>query len=336
MSISQAIHREPVQVRGLEARRASRDALYTGTARAWADFWISRVMVPSAERWPGFVSRMKPVFVEMAWRTSGYLRGSLVANARRILGDQAGSAAHARLGRAVLSNFYDFICEIAGGEAAAGASRFDEDKLEGRDGEIIGRERYLATRALKRGAILVTAHLGAFESAVAALRRDEPHVHIVFRRDPMKRFERLRAAQRQRLGVIEAAVDDGLGVWMNLRDALLNDHVVLMQGDRVMPSQNGVSIPFFDGHMLFPTGPVKLAMMTGSPLVPIFAPRGPDGRVQIIIETPVSIIASDDRARDVEHALIQLAAMIENSVRAYPDQWLVLQRAFCEDQTSES
>jgi lauroyl/myristoyl acyltransferase len=310
----------------LEVASARPDARYTTKAKAWSHFWMHRVMLPSVVRWPGLVRAVKPFCIEMTWRTSGYLRGSLVTNARRILGDAAGAGAHAAMGKTVLGNFYDSICEIAN------ISRISMSELQGRVGAVSGRERYLKMRALKRGAILVTAHLGAFEAAVAALRRDEPRVHIVFHRDALERFERLRAALHERLDVIEAPVDNGLGVWINLRDALLNDEVVLMQGDRVMPGQRGVRLPFFNGHMLFPSGPVKLARMTGAPLVPVFAPRLPDGRAKIILEEPIIVSAGNEDPSRPDDALIQLARIIEQMVRAHPEQWLALQRAFCEDQ----
>ena len=260
----------------------------------------------------------------MTWRAIANLRTNLLLNARRVLGPQASQSASTTFGKAVLGNFYDFICEIAlGGKGP-----------QARIAEVVGRERYLQARSLKRGAILVTAHLGAFEAGVAALRQDESRVHVVFRRDPMKRFERLRAAQRERLGVIEAAVDDGLAVWMNLRDALLNDEVVLMQGDRVMPGQSGLRVPFLNGHIIVPRGPVKLAMITGAPLIPIFAPRMPDGSIRIVLEESIDLYAgrSSDRASD--QAVVSLAAVLERAVRNHPEQWLVLHRAFCEDQAT--
>ena len=33
-----------------------------------------------------------------------------------------------------------------------------------------------------------------------------------------------------------------------------------MQADRVMPGQKGQAVPFFSGHTLLPTGPIKLAI----------------------------------------------------------------------------
>ena len=52
------------------------------------------------------------------------------------------------------------------------------------------------------------------------------------------------------VGFLEAPVDDGLSVWVGLRDALLRNEVVLMQGDRVMPGQRGMRLPFLSGHMV--------------------------------------------------------------------------------------
>src|SRR5262245_12975358 len=222
---------------------------FSRTGRTWARFWVSWFMMWNLQRNPGLVRRTKPFFTTMAWRTSSSLRRSLLANARRILGDGAPIERQEALAKSVLANVYDFLCDIGD------TPHLSDHELQGRVARVEGRDRYRQARSLKRGAILVTAHLGSFETAVAALRRDEPRVHIVFRRDPMERFERMRAAQRLRLGVIEAPVDDGLAVWVKLRDALLNDEVVLMQADRAMPGQTGHKVRFLHGHLLVPAGP---------------------------------------------------------------------------------
>jgi lauroyl/myristoyl acyltransferase len=310
--------------------RSEPDPRLSRRVQAWANLWVSFALMRSVERHPRLMRKAKPLLTNLAWRNSRYLRTSLLANARRILGANAGLDERTALAKGVLSNVYDFIGEIAG------AARMSDDQLHARIAHVHGRDRYLQARSAKRGAILVTAHLGAFETSVAALRRDESRVHIVFQRDPMKRFEAMRAAQRRRLGVIEAPVDDGLSVWMKLRDALLNDEVVLLQGDRVMPGQTGRRMRFLDGHMLFPSGPVKLAQATGAPLIPIFAPRTADGKVLIILEEPIPVHWVDQTPTEPHPSMLQLARIIERYVRQYPDQWLVMHRAFCEDQAARS
>jgi lauroyl/myristoyl acyltransferase len=96
-----------------------------------------------------------------------------------------------------------------------------------------------------------------------------------------------------------------------------------------MPGQKGAKVPVFNGHLLLPTSPVKLALASGAPIVPIFAIRLRDGRIRIQIEAPIAVGPSEDV---IHPALRRFAGVLENYVRAYPEQWLLLEPAFCEDQ----
>ncbi len=99
--------------------------------------------------------------------------------------------------------------------------------------------------------------------------------------------KKLRAKFRERLNISEAAIEEGWPLWMRLRDALMKDEVVAIQGDRVMPGQKGMKVPMLAGHILLPTGPFKLSAASESPVVPIFSIRTKDGRIKIFIEEPI-------------------------------------------------
>ena len=139
--------------------------------------------------------------------------------------------------------------------------------------QVDGASHYRSARASGTGAILVTAHLGPFEVGISALMEQEGKIHVVFQRDDRASFDRLRSKLRSKLGVVEAPIDDGWSIWGGLRDALEANEVVLIQGDRVMPGQRGAEVPFLGGHIPIPTGPVKLALITGSPIIPVFSVR---------------------------------------------------------------
>jgi hypothetical protein len=141
----------------------------------------------------------------------------------------------------------------------------------------------------------------------------------------------IRRSLRERLGVREAAIDEGWTIWMRLRDALAADEVVNLQGDRVMPGQKGQAVRFLHGHLLLPTGPIKLATASGAPLVPVFSIRTPDGRIRIHIEEPIWVDPAAAQVEGVHPALLEFAAILERYVKAYPEQWLLLQPAFVED-----
>lgn len=276
-------------------------------------FWFARRMprVPRMTRW---------FFVGGAWRNSEVLRGNLLWNARRLIGPDCTPKQGEAFARAVIGNFYDFICDVG---ASVGSSRA---RLLRRIERIDGHERWLAARADRRGAIVVTAHMGSFEVGLAALLQYESRLHVVFRRDPFGMFEKSRAELRQRLGVIEACVDDGLRTWVRLREALEADEVVLIQGDRVLPGQKGAPMPFLNGHMLLPTGPVKLAQASGAPIVPVFSIRRPDDRLRVIVDEPIRI-----QQLGPDATMARLAAVIERYVREYPEQWLMIHRPWIED-----
>jgi KDO2-lipid IV(A) lauroyltransferase len=132
------------------------------------------------------------------------------------------------------------------------------------------------------------------------------------------------------LGVTEAPLDEGWGVWLRLRDALIADQVVMLQGDRTMPGQPGIAVPFFGGHIEIPSGPVKLAMASGAPILPVFTTRS-GSRFRVVIDEPI-VVEPEPVPRDGPHpALLRIAAAIERQVSRHPEQWLMLHRVWRED-----
>ena len=263
------------------------------------------------------------LFTRIVFRCSASVRAGTLANAARVLGPRATPAQHRRLARAVVGNFILFCHDVGR------SVRLSADELYGQIQALEGDAHYAAARAMRRGAIVVTAHMGSFEVGMAALRRRDERVHVVFRRDAFGRFERMRSALRAKLGVIEAPVDEGWTVWLRLRDALLRDEVVVLQGDRVMPGQKGQRVPVLGADMLLPAGPVKLALATGAPIVPVFSIRTPAGAVRLCVEPAITVEAGDPDA--VDRAMRQLADVVGKYVAAYPEQWLMLQPAWCDD-----
>lgn len=261
----------------------------------------------------------KSLWVECGWRLHKPMRQGLLANAARILGPESTKAQHSQLARQVTGHFYDFVSDFA---YSAGLSR---PQLLERVASIEGQELYKRTRAEKRGAILATAHMGNFEVSMAALAEREPKLHVVFHRDAFGQFERVRARLRKQLGVTEHMAEEGWPMWLRLRDALMNDEVVMLQADRVMPGHKGVLVPCMGGHIRLPTGPAKLAAISGSPIVPVFSERHADGSVRIMIEPPIEV------SQATYEAVRQLAAVLEKHIRARPQQWMMPRKAWIED-----
>jgi phosphatidylinositol dimannoside acyltransferase len=285
---------------------------------AAAEFWLD-LLFRTAGRAPAITRLTRPLFVRCAYRFSHAIQNATTANARRILGPDVSRERIERFGRGVVENFYDFVCDV--GQSL----HLTRQQLLARIDSVEGHDHYEAARSLKKGAIIATAHMGSFEAGAAAIVDRERAVHVVFKRDDT-RFEHVRTSLRGKLGVSEAPVDEGWPLWLRLREALMRDEVVMVQADRVMPGQKGARVPFLHGHLLLPTGPIKLAIASGAPIIPVFAVRTPQHKIRIHVEPAVIVTDNADAS------LLELARVLEKYVSAYPEQWLLFHRGFCEDQ----
>jgi len=312
------------------ARASLRETVPTGgTPRSLGPFFTL------ASRAPGLTRMLGPLVTPIVPLLAPSLRRNTHLNAQRIFGHQLSPSQQRAFTRRVVSNFYTFITDMAT------ASRRSADPALANDliGDVYGEPRYRALRApepgsnQRRGAVLVTAHIGSFEAGLLALRQVEPAVHVVFKRDASAPFERMRTALRRSLGVHEAAIDDGMSTWMNLRDALLRGEVVVLQADRALPGQQSAAVPFLSGTLRMPTGPVRLARLTNSPIVPVFAIRRPDGKHDIHLGQPIEPGPSVAGQADAE--FIAIAKAIEAIIAKHPDQWLMLDAAFEEDRSGQ-
>lgn len=279
-------------------------------------FWLARLC-------PSVLGLARPLACAVAPIVSSKVRRAVASNTFRIYGRTLSAEEQAQFARRVVGSFFDFVVDVGR------SSRMSKESLSRLVEDVQGLESYRRARSLRKGAILVTAHLGTFEAGLAALAGEEKRVHVVFKRDASPAFEKLRARLHQVLGVVEAPIDDGMGSWLALRDALQRDEVVVMQGDRAVPGQRSQVVEFLHGHVRLPTGPVRLAMLTEAPIVPVFAL--PTGKARYRVELKEPIHARDSDGDGVTTTLTQLADAIADVVAANPHQWLALDAMFHED-----
>ncbi|CAN5826288.1 N/A [soil metagenome] len=272
-----------------------------------------------ALRSPRTARAVRGPLVRMALACSGELRGNLDANATGLLGAGCSRAERRALARAALANFYDFVVDTAA------AARLSAGELSARIARVEGEAAYRAVRAAGRGCVVVTAHMGSFEIGLAALARVERRVHVVFRRDDAAAFEEIRARLRRGFGIVEAPIDDGLATWMALRDALRRDEVVVMQGDRALDGQRSIVMPFVRGWLRVPTGPARLALLAGAPLVPAVTLRESGDTFA------VHMLKAVEATRDEAETTRRVVGALEGIVTEHPAQWLALHRAFEKD-----
>ena len=293
----------------------------------FCQFWLRAFFFLSRHA-PGMVRFVKPIAVWITITFVTRVKAACHANCRRIIGPDTTTRRCQQFSRNVVSTFYDFVSEIGRCE------QLTPDQIASQIVSIEGKDRYLSQRKKHPGAIIITAHLGSFEVGLVGLKQVEPDIHVVFKRDAADGFETLRRNLRQKLGIHEAPIDDGWNTWLKLRDALAQNHVVVMQADRAMPGQKSQAVPILHGHLQLPMGPIQLAQMTGVPVFPMFTVRNSNGKIVVHCLPAIHIDLDAAPIDNIHPALFELGKCIEQFLFAFGDQWLVLHKAFMEDNPS--
>ena len=174
------------------------------------------------------------------------------------------------------------------------------------------------------GAVIVTAHLGAFDYIGHVLNARGYRLTAVTGRTTARfvfdGVTRLRGAHGLQLveatpsGVRKAILAlraGGCAVFVNDRDFF----------------QNGKEVDLFGRTTTLPPGAVRIARDTGAAVVPIFARRSPTGH-QLLIFDSFRVEKTNDVDADVSQGLQRVAAAIEEAISSAPEQWVMFQEAW--------
>ncbi len=172
-----------------------------------------------------------------------------------------------------------------------------------------------------RGLIFATAHTAGWEHVGQLLSRDHAVPMMIAEereRDPTSRS--IQDEARRASGLLVAHVGEDPLSALPLVQHLRSGGVVALQIDRLPPKLRTRPVDLFGGRSAVPEGPLRLAMLSGAPIVPIFAARTGYREYEVVAHPPVRL---SRRARDSEldAAAQALAAAMESFVAARPTQW---------------
>jgi KDO2-lipid IV(A) lauroyltransferase len=187
---------------------------------------------------------------------------------------------------------------------------------------VVGEQNLAAARAMGKGVIGVSAHVGNWEIAATVLGHlGHPPTWL------------LRPVENP---VIQAALNDvralsGTHViekWGGLRESihvLRRGEVLAMLVDQDARDQ-GVFVPFFGREASTLKSPAMLSMRTGAPILPFVARRIEGDRFIVEIGEPFVAEGSSDREEDLARATARFTQVLEGWIRQSPGQWLWLHR----------
>jgi KDO2-lipid IV(A) lauroyltransferase len=233
--------------------------------------------------------------------------------ARRNLARIAGTARPAPH-RQAFRLFYNFSRFMTGYTDLLSASPDRlRDRLAGAEAAREGVERALAEG---KGLVIVTLHLGHWESGLALLAAEGRPVHVVLRQDPSAPSAWTdRARARPGLRVVAGA--DTVWQGIDLLLALRGGGTVAMMGDRAAGETTRPAV-VCGAPLPIPEGPFALARAAGAPILVIAVPMVGGDRFTFEVHGPIAVGADEP---GIAAAVGEYARILESILRRHPTQW---------------
>jgi len=186
---------------------------------------------------------------------------------------------------------------------------------------LVGRRNLDRAVELKKGIIVATIHTGGWELVgplLAGYRNCELVMVMEGERDERAREIQDRARRASGLSVVHVGEDplSSLPLLRHLRE----ENTVALQVDRVLPGMRSIDVRLLSGPFKMPVGPLRLAQVSGAPLVPIFSARTGYRRYVVQAHAPI-VIERRAQDADLERAGQKIADAISDFLREHPTQW---------------
>lgn len=187
---------------------------------------------------------------------------------------------------------------------------------------IEGLEHLRRAVELGRGVVLLTAHLGNWEWTGAALAYAGFPMTTIAMPQPNNQLNRLLNEYRAMAGVeiFALGTNDLLKAVRALKQGKVLGFIADQDG-----GEEGAFVDFFGRKASTPLAPAIFADKYQASIVPAFTFRCPDGGHRVVI-LPFEYERSGDSEQDLYRNTARMTKIIEDMIRAHPDQWLWFQK----------
>jgi lauroyl/myristoyl acyltransferase len=181
--------------------------------------------------------------------------------------------------------------------------------------DVPDRPRLEAWRKKYHGLLVLTFHMGHWELGARTMSEWGWPVTAVYQPYTNKRFKRV-MEKRRAPGVRFVSV--GRKAARGVGEALRRGEIVAMLGD--MPfGETGTPVNVMGHRIIWPKGPVVLAVRDKAPIVVAVVVRSGPGIYRAHLEEP--ILPGEGGRREVERIVQEVADKFGKLLRGYPSQW---------------
>lgn len=274
-------------------------------------FWRTLARVGSTRGPEWFVRTAPPAIGLLVCALAAEPRRAIARNLRRVRGRRGAFREAAEVGR-TFATYASCLAEVL----AAGSSR-------GRPPEAViwGEAHVDDAIADGRGVVFATAHTAGWEAVGPLLSRDRGlRLMIAEAAERDVSASVIQDDARRAQGLLVTHVGDDPLSALPLVKHLREGGVVALQVDRAPRGLRSREVTMFGRRARVPEGPLRLAALTGAPVVPIFSARTGHRRYKVVafpaIRVPRS--AADE---ELERAARELASAMERFLSEHPTQW---------------
>jgi KDO2-lipid IV(A) lauroyltransferase len=261
---------------------------------------------------------------DIAWRRQGPSIQVLEGNLRRVIGPDATGKELRALSRAGMSSYARYWFEVFR------LPVISRERIVDQMGFVQGEAEMFATLNAGRGVVLALPHMGNWDQAgVWVIAEGAPKITVVAERLEPESLARRFFAFREQLGFEVLPATGGAARFGILAQRLRAGGLVCLPTERDVTG-TGIEVDFFGEKALMMGGPAALAVQTGAALMPVTLWFKDDGwGAHIHEEIPVP--AEGSRREKVLAMTQEVAKVFEAGIRAYPEDWHMLQRVFVAD-----
>ena len=248
------------------------------------------------------------------YRSDIRARKAVRANLRRVtdhLGMNVSDAALAQMVRKLFQGFSKYLIDFI---TFSHLSRAEVETLV----DIEHPERLEEVKALKRGALFVSGHLGNWELGGAVMVSLGYPLTAVAQPQGLKKLDNLFMSYRRKRGINVLPL--GIMVVRQLLDVLAKGEFVALLADRDYTPRHQ-EVEFFGAPACLPRGPAWIGSHYKLPILPGFLLRQEDDR--FVLRLYPLINAKGDQDEESIHR--QLRDVLEDAIARDPTQWFMFE-----------
>ncbi len=185
-------------------------------------------------------------------------------------------------------------------------------------------EEHIREMAVSGGGLLIGAHMGNWEIAGQLLERIDTKVHIVMIEAEHEKIKNLLNSVMVKKQMDIIVIKDDFTHLFKIKEALQNDELVAIHGDRFLPGSKTMTCQFLGKNAEFPTGPFYLAVKYAKQVTFVSAVKQSKKHYHFFA-TPAKLYKAENNLKSRENQthsmLLDYVKQLEITVKQQPEQW---------------